>query len=69
LGIFLGSTSILVLLTLTSPYIFTFFSFLIPLSSVYRVHLLLFTPTIISLLIISLYRGRGVRGERGTDVG
>ena len=55
MNLFLFATSSLVLLTLTSPYFFTLTSFLIPLPSVYRVHLLLISPLILAVFYRQLF--------------
>lgn len=50
-AIFTGANAILVFIVLASPYLFTFMSFLIPLPSVYRIQLLLFSPLIIAVFL------------------
>jgi len=47
--LFIFSTSSLVLLVLLSPYFFTLTAFVIPLASVYRVSLLMFTPLVLAV--------------------
>jgi len=47
--LFIFSTSSLVFLVLFSPYFFTLTAFVIPLASVYRVSLLLFTPLVLAV--------------------
>jgi hypothetical protein len=47
--LFIFSTSSLVFLILFSPYFFTLTAFVIPLASVYRVSLLLFTPLVLAV--------------------
>jgi hypothetical protein len=47
--LFIFSTSSLVLLVLLSPYFFTLTAFVIPLASVYRVGLLMFTPLVLAV--------------------
>ena len=47
--LFIFSTTSLVFLVLLSPYFFTLTAFVIPLASVYRVSLLLFTPLVLAV--------------------
>ncbi|MHC8598994.1 hypothetical protein ACYVVU_11995 [Arenicellales bacterium IMCC55707] len=47
--LFIFSTSSLVFLVLFSPYFFTLTAFVIPLASVYRVSLLMFTPLVLAV--------------------
>lgn len=47
--LFIFSTSSLVFLVLLSPYFFTLTAFVIPLASVYRVSLLMFTPLVLAV--------------------
>jgi hypothetical protein len=47
--LFIFSTTSLVFLVLFSPYFFTLTAFVIPLASVYRVSLLLFTPLVLAM--------------------
>ena len=47
--LFIFSTTSLVFLVLFSPYFFTLTAFMIPLASVYRVSLLLFTPLVLAV--------------------
>ena len=53
--LFILSNTILVVIVLTSPYLFSFFSFLIPLGSTYRVHMLLFTPIPIAIFLTYMF--------------
>ena len=54
-SLFLLANTVLVVITLTSPYFFSLISFLIPLGSTYRVHLLLFTPIPIAMLLVRFF--------------
>ena len=47
--LFIFSTTSLVCLVLLSPYFFTLTAFVIPLASVYRVSLLMFTPLVLAV--------------------
>ena len=53
--IFIFSNTVLVILILTSPYLFSMSSFLIPLGSTYRVHMLLFTPISIAIFLSYMF--------------
>ena len=56
--IFIFAMSSLVFLVLLSPYFFTLGAFLIPLPSVYRVSLLLFSPLVLAVALSMLLSGR-----------
>ena len=56
--VFIFAMSSLVLLVLFSPYFFTLGAFLIPLPSVYRVSLLLFSPLVLAVAFSMLLSGR-----------
>jgi hypothetical protein len=62
LNVFIGANAFFVLFVLTSPYFFTFISFLIPLPSVYRIHMLLFSPVVIVAFLWELKQHRWFRG-------
>jgi hypothetical protein len=49
--LFLFSNCTVGILVLSSPYVFTFFSFLIPLGSTYRIHMLFFAPIAIAVFL------------------
>jgi hypothetical protein len=55
-NLFLFSSSSLVFFVIGTPYFFSLTSFILPLSSVYRVHLLLFAPLIFAVYFVQIWQ-------------